>query len=320
MDNFCHLHTHSTYSLLDGAARIDDLFRRAAELGQPALGISDHGTMGGIYAAYQASKKYNVKLIAGVEFYVAPNSLSDKTPTFWGTPDQRREDVSGAGKYTHLSVYAVGAEGLRNLYRLHHRASSEGFYGKPRIDLDSLAECNDGLLVLSGCAGSHLSTRIRLGQLNEARQLAQWFKETFGDRYYIEVMHHGLDFEDQLNSQLYAIADELAIPTVATNDCHYVDACDAAVHDALLCVQTQARLSDTSRFSFGGEGYYLRSRSEMDLLPLRRESLDNTLTIARLVEPYDEVFKRKVRFPRIPIPEGDESTWTFPNALRLAST
>lgn len=323
-DNFTHLHTHSHYSLLDGAGTPQQYAARAAELGQPALALTDHGSLSGIFAHYKACKEAGIKPIIGCEFYVSPNARTSKEASFWGTPEQRREDISGAGKYTHLTVLARSSRGLRNLYRLQRQSYDDGFYGKPRIDKEALSRWADDLIVLSGCAGSELATRLRLGQLDEARQVVQWYKSIFGDRYFIEVMDHGMEWEVGLNEQLLRLAEDLRVPVVATGDAHYCTDEDTRIHDAYLCLQTRAKLSDEKRFRFDGTGYYLQSRREMDLSAAKsvgRLALDNTLVVADMVGDYDEMFVKKIRMPKpFEAKDSGQVLWTqltYKNPLGL---
>lgn len=299
MDNFVHLHVHSHYSLLDGKGKPAEYAERAAALGQPALAITDHGSLSGAYQHWKECNRVGIKPIIGCEFYVAPTSRKDRTPI---------PGFGGSGKHAHLTVIATGSRGLRNLFKLQARAYSEGLYGRPRIDFELLDEHREGLLVLSGCAGSHISHYLRSGQLEQAEELACRLKESFPGRFFIEVMHHDIQAEDLdeslLNDALIELASRQNIPLVATNDAHYCLEEDSVVHEALLCIQTKSTLKSEKRFKFDGHGYHIRSRAEMEELPLPRAALDTTVYIADLVESYDEVFAHSLRMPSFSDDEG----------------
>lgn len=301
---FVNLHTHSEHSILDGAARVKDLVSRAGALNQRALAITDHGSLSGAYDLYKECTSANIKPIIGCEFYFAPEGAGLKERLNWG----ELEGKAAPGGYTHLTVIARNASGLRNLYKLSRDACIDGFYFKPRIDLQNLDRRSSGLVVLSGCAGSVISTRIRLGYSSEAREHASSLKEIFGEHFYIEMMDHGIDFEKELNREAMELSKTLNIPVVATNDSHYVLSSDAAVHDALLCVQTRAQIKDQGRFRFTGSGFSLKSRDEMESLSLPRASLDTTVEIANTVESYSEVFEGELRMP-VYEPAHDSEEW-----------
>lgn len=313
-DQFAHLHVHGPHSLLDGLGPLDEYARRAAQLGQPALALTDHGSLSGAEKHWKNCNDNDIKPIIGCEFYVAPESRMVHSKCSWRPGDAARvaedgedPDLSGSGSYTHLTVLARTPEGVRNLYRLQAKGYAEGFYRKPRIDLELLGSHASGLIVLSGCAGSALSTRLRLGQDREASILADHYKSIFGDFFFVEVMHHGIPFEDALNRDLIGLAQRHSLPVVATNDSHYCNPEDASVHSALLCVQTQSTLAKPV-FQFSGSGYHIASRAEMEGKPLPSSALDNTLLIAEMVESYDSVFERTLRFPAVELPDGwDES-------------
>lgn len=295
MDNFTSLHTHSEMSILDGASKVDAYFARAAELGQPALGITDHGSTSGFYQAWKAGRKHGVKPILGCEFYVAPGSRHDRSAV---------DGFSGQGRYGHLTVLAIDAGGIRSLYRLQSTGFAEGFYQKPRIDFDLLEEHQEGLVVLSGCASGHIATYLRQDRWDEAVYLAGQLRSTFGDRFFIEIMYHGIDDGDldevTLNAGLVCLAEHLDIPLAASNDAHYCNEEDSVVHDALLCVQVKDQIANEKRglrAAFATGGFHLKSRSEMEQLPLPVESLDNTNRVADLVGDYDEMFEHRLRMP-----------------------
>lgn len=293
-DQFVHLHLHTDYSALDGAGRVKDYVQRAASQGMSALTMSDHGNLFGAYDFYAQCVAADIKPIIGIEFYVAPDSLDRKEPVFWGTSDQRPDDVGSGGAATHLTVLAVSAEGLRNLYRLHHLSYTRGFYYKPRIDVESLARFSGGLVTLTGCAGSALNTRFRLGQDYEAQAYLGELCDAVGkENVFVEVMDHNTDFDVRINRNLMRLSRSHNLPLVATNDCHYVREEDALSHDALLCLQTRARLADDSRFRFEGRGYHLKTRREMEKLRLPSSAYDNTLAVAERVGSYSEVLSEQ---------------------------
>lgn len=300
--SYAALHLHSEYSALDSTARIADIVSRAIELGLPAIGLSDHGHLFGAYEFYTECQRQGVKPIIGMEAYVAPGDATARERVEWG----RLEDKISPSAYTHLSLIAASATGLRNLYRLHRESYTAGFYHKARCDRGMLAKNAEGVIVLSGCAGSELSTRIRLGHTSEAREYASTMKEIFGDRFFIECMDHGIDFEKELNRGLQEVAEEVGIDIVASCDSHYTNEGDSAIHDAFLCLSTYAKISDEKRYRFNGSGYHLRSRAEMDRLVLPPRAITNTLRVAEMVESYDPVFTPQRRMPTAIIPEGWE--------------
>ncbi len=312
-DSFVHLHVHTEYSMLDGAAKVGPLFKEVVRLGQPAIAISDHGNMFGTDAFYQESLKHDVKPIIGIEAYVAPESRYHKKPVFWGQSNQRNSDelgeggdVSGAGAFTHMTMWAENATGLRNLFRLSSRASTEGQYRKPRMDRDLFEEHHEGIIATTGCPSGEVQTRLRLGQRTEAIQAASDYKDIFGaGNFFLELMDHGLPIERSVREGLLEIAKLLDLQPLATNDSHYVTKDQADTHSALLCVQAGKTLNDPTRFKFDGDGYFLKTAEEM------REywdkevpgAADATLMIAERVESYEEVFAHKDRLPKFVVPE-----------------
>ncbi len=316
-DRFVHLHVHTEFSMLDGAAKHDALFAEVARLEQPAVAMTDHGNMFGAHSFYAQAKKAGIKPIIGIEAYVAPASRYHKKPMFWGERartgkkevDEYGEsgDVSGAGAYTHMTMVAQNSTGLRNLFKLSSLASTEGFFRKPRMDKELIAEHSEGIIATSGCLAGEILTRLRLGQKQEALQAASEYKDIFGaDRFFIEVMDHGIQMERDIRNELLDIARQLELRTVATNDSHYVTADQAGHHDALLCLQTRSTLADTDRFKFNGDGYHIKSSAEM------REywdtevpgAADSTLLITDMVEGYEEAFAATNRMPQAKIKPG----------------
>lgn len=312
--SFVHLHNHTEYSMLDGAAKITPLLAEAQRLEMPAIGMTDHGNMFGASEFYRATTAAGIKPIIGVEAYVAPASRFDTRRIRWGDPGQKSDDVSGSGAYTHMTLVAENATGLHNLFKLSTLASFEGQLGKwPRMDAELVAEHAGGIIATTGCPSGEVQTRLRLGQHREALESAAKWREIFGaDNYFLELMDHGLSIEQRVRDGLLDIGRKLGIPPLATNDCHYVTQDAAHNHEALLCVQTGKTLSDPTRFKFGGDGYYLKSAAEMraiwdNELP---GACDSTLLIAERVESYADVWTPRDRMPVFSVPAGyDAAAW-----------
>ncbi|SFJ10404.1 DNA polymerase-3 subunit alpha [Streptosporangium canum] len=300
--------------MLDGAARLKQMFKQVGELGMPAIAITDHGNMHGAYDFYKQATGAGIKPVIGIEAYVAPASRHQKKPVLWGEPHQKRDDVSAGGYYTHMTIWAKNAKGLTNLMKLSSRAYTEGFVRKwARMDAETLAEHSEGLMATTGCPSGEVQTRLRLGQYDEALAAAARFQELFGrDNYYLEIMDHGLDIERRVRDGLTRISKELNIPPLVTNDSHYTYESDATSHDALLCIQTGKQLADPDRFRFDGSGYYIKTADEMravDSSDLWAEGCRNTLLVAEKVDPTG-MFGFKNLMPTFPIPEGDsEESW-----------
>ena len=311
---FVHLHNHTEYSMLDGAAKITPLLVEAQRLGMPAVGMTDHGNMFGASEFYTEATAMGITPIIGVEAYVAPGSRFDTRRILWGDPGQRADDVSGGGSYTHLTMMAENATGLRNLFTLTSRASFEGQLGKwPRMDAEIIAEHAAGVIATTGCPSGEVQTRLRLGQFREALESAARWREIFGaDNYFLELMDHGLSIERRVREGLLEVGRTLGIPPLATNDCHYVTREAAHNHEALLCVQTGKTLSDPTRFKFDGDGYYLKSAAEMRALWDAEvpQACDSTLLIAERVTSYADVWTPRDRMPIFPVPEGHtQGSW-----------
>lgn len=314
-DSFVHLHCHTEYSMLDGAAKIGPLFAEAERLGMPAVAMTDHGNMFGAYEFFQTSKNHAVKPIIGIEAYVAPGSRHSRVQEFWGggkreavdADSEGGKDVSGGGRFTHLTMLARNPTGLRNLFRLSSLASFEGYYMKPRMDTELIAQHAAGVIATTGCPSGAVQTRLRLGQYQAAVDLAGQYRDIFGpDAYFVELMDHGLDLERDIRDDLLKLARQLGLKTIATNDSHYVRADQADAHDNLLCIGTGRNKDDAKRFRFKGDGYYLRSPDEMRQLFFDLpEACDTTLAIADLIEPYDEVFQYVDRMPQFAVPAGE---------------
>ncbi|MET8160976.1 DNA polymerase III subunit alpha [Sphaerisporangium sp. NPDC005289] len=313
-ESFVHLHVHTEYSMLDGAARLKQMFKQVGDLEMPAIAITDHGNMHGAYDFYKQATGAGIKPIIGIEAYVAPASRHQKKPVLWGEPHQKRDDVSAGGYYTHMTIWARNATGLGNLMKLSSRAYTEGFVRKwARMDAELLAEHADGLMATTGCPSGEVQTRLRLGQYDEALAAAARYQELFGkDNYYLEIMDHGLDIERRVRDGLTRISAELGIPPLVTNDSHYTYESDSTSHDALLCIQTGKQLSDPDRFRFDGSGYYIKTADEMravDSSDLWAEGCRNTLLVAEKVDPAG-MFTFKNLMPTFPIPEGHtEESW-----------
>ncbi|ABZ82709.1 DNA polymerase iii alpha subunit, putative [Heliomicrobium modesticaldum Ice1] len=287
---FVHLHVHSEYSLLDGAARIDKLVDRAAELDMPALAITDHGVMYGVIEFYKKAKARGVKPIIGCEVYVASRTMLDRDP-------QKDSDQH------HLVLLAKDIEGYRNLTALVSQAHTEGFYYKPRVDHDRLARHSKGLIALSACLAGEIPRLLLNSQERQARERAAFYRDIFGcDNYYIELQDHDIPAQKQVNRSLIRLAGELGLGLVATNDVHYVERKDAYIQDVLLCIQMGKTLQDTERMKFDGAEFYLKSAREMAMLfgevP---EALFNSLAIAEACDLQFDFSKQHL--PAYPIPD-----------------
>jgi DNA polymerase-3 subunit alpha len=298
--SFVHLHTHSEYSLLDGASRLDDLCAKAAALGMPAIALTDHGAMFGVLDFYEAARRHGVKPIVGVEAYIAPRSRFDRTPG------------EGEEKYRHLTLLARNEEGYRNLLRLVTDAHLEGFYHRPRIDKELLAERSAGLIGLSGCLASETARLLLAGQDDRARDAVGTYRDIFGPGgFYLELQDHGLAEQKQVNPLLVDLSKALDVPLVATNDIHYTEKEHARPHDVLLCIQQQKVQTDTSRLRFDTDEFYLKPAEAMrEVFAHHPEACDATLAIAEAVEllPMLETAlvqkKPELRLPRFSPPLG----------------
>jgi DNA polymerase III subunit alpha len=256
-----------------------------------------------------------VKPIIGIEAYVAPESRFEKKQVFWAPGGQRPantdgeggKDVSGGGRYTHMTMWARNAQGLRNLFRLSSLASIEGYYMKPRMDRELIAEHSSGIIATTGCPSGEVQTRLRLGQYGEAVKAAAAYQDIFGaENYFLELMDHGLDIERNVRRDLLKLAGELKIPLLATNDSHYVTEDQSDDHDSLLCVGVGKNKDDPNRFRFNGSGYYIKTADQMrQLFRELPEACDNTLLIAERVESYQDVFTYVDRMPQFDVPDGE---------------
>jgi len=297
--------------MLDGAARLNDLFEECERTGMSAIAITDHGNVYGAYDFYTKATKAGIKPIIGTEAYVAPEHRGHKQPVRWGTPAQKDDDVSGAGAYTHMTLLAESTEGMHNLFRLSSLASIEGYFRKPRVDRELLASYSKGIIATTGCPGGEVQTRLRLGQFDLALDAAAAYRDIFGPgNFYVELMGHDLEVEQRSVVGLRRIAAELGLPYLVTNDAHYVAPADAQPHEVLLCVQTGTNMADPKRFRFEGTGYYLKSPQEMRAVSDEdawQSGCDNTLLIA---ERAGVEFARMNLMPDFPLPPGEtEVSW-----------
>ena len=305
---FVHLHVHTEYSMLDGAARVDELVSQVAKEGMPAIAITDHGN---VFGAYEFNKKANaagVKPIIGIEAYVAPESRFEKRRVKWA--DGGEDDVSGGAAYTHMTILAENNVGLSNLFKLSSLASLEGYYYKPRMDRDLLSKYASGLIATTGCPGGEIQTRLRMGAYKEAIAAASEFRDIFGaENFYLEVMDHGIDIETRVKSDLLKLGKELGLPLLATNDLHYTHHADAASHEALLCVQSGSTLADPKRFKFDNNEFYLKSAAEMrKLFADIPQACDNTLLIAERCNI--KMRENENLLPQYSVPAGEtEDSW-----------
>jgi len=291
--DFVHLHVHSEYSLLDGAAQLEKLVQKAKELRFPAIALTDHGNLFGAIDFYLAAQKAGVKPIVGCELYVAPGSRKER-----GSQDGGYEGAN------HLTVLVRNRTGYKNLIKLVSRAYLEGYYYKPRVDHELLAQHADGLLVLSGCLNSEVSRNLSAGDVARARETAGWHQEVFGkDHYFMEVQAHGLEEQTRVTADTLQIAKAIGAPVVGTNDSHYLDAGHSRAHEALLCIQTGTNLQDPGRFRFSTQEFYVKSAEEMALVFAEvPEACRNTLAVAErcnLTLDFGEF-----HLPRYVVPEG----------------
>ena len=288
--SFVHLHCHSEYSLLDGANRIDGLIKRAQEFEQPAVAITDHGNLHAAWEFQEKAHKAKIKPIIGMEAYVAPGDRRTRTRA---TP--------GSKPYYHLVLLARDMVGYRNLVKLSSLAYTEGFYSKPRVDRELLAKYNEGIIVSSACLAGEVAQHLMADELDAAREAAAWYAELFKGRYYLEVQAHESEGQSKLNKRVFALAEELGLPVVATNDAHFLRAEDHDAHDVLLCIGLGKDRSDADRMRYD-RGLYFKSAPEIAKhFAGRPDVLENTLKIA------DEVsveFGKKYHVPAFPLPAG----------------
>ena len=315
-DNFVHLHVHTEYSMLDGAARLGDLAQRAADLGMPAIAMTDHGNVFGAYEFYRKCTDAGVKPIIGMEAYFTPNisRFERKRVNFYkGGPD----DVSSRGAYTHMTLLAESTEGMHNLFRLSSGAWRDGFFQHPRVDRELLSQHGRGIIATTGCPSGEIQVHLRHGNYAAARQTAGDYQDILGhDNYFLELMDHGLDIERRVRDGLLELSKDLRIPLLATNDSHYVHEADALSQEHLLCINSGSTMDIPAgdgpgqRFAFNGTGYYIKTAAEMrEVWRDLPEACDNTLLIA---ERCDVSFTEGngTYMPRFPCPEGEnEDSW-----------
>ena len=303
-DSFVHLHTHTEYSILDGASRLDDIIAAAVADGQPALGITDHGNMYGVLDFYRGCKQAGIKPIIGTEAYMARDSRHER-PSRRGRLDDSGGDVEGGGKlYYHLTLLAADDAGYKNLIQVASRAFMEGYYYKPRCDWETLADHSEGLIATTGCLGGHVPQSLLRGNTDEALAKAARFQDIFGrDSYFVELQDHGIPAQRQILPQLLEISRKLKAPLLATNDSHYTHRHDAEAHDALLCVQTGSLLEDDDRLKFHGDEHYMKTAAEMRrVFAELPDACDNTLLIAERADVNIEF--GTPRLPHFDVPEG----------------
>ena len=307
-DSFVHLHVHTEYSMLDGAARVGDLVAEVARQQMPAIAMTDHGNVFGAFDFYKQATSVGVKPIIGIEAYVAPESRHEKKRVQWASGGD--DDVSGGGAYTHMTILAENNQGLANLFRLSSLASLEGYYYKPRMDRELLSRYAEGLIATTGCPGGEIQTRLRMGNYREALRAASDYRDIFGaSNFYLELMDHGIDIENRVRADLLKLAKELKLPLLATNDLHYTFAEDGAAHEALLCVQSGSTLADPKRFKFDNHEFYVKTAAQMrELFKDIPESCDNTLLIAERCNVT--LREGENLLPRFEVPQGEsEDSW-----------
>ncbi len=299
---FTHLHVHTEYSLLDGSSKIKELTARAKELGMDSMAITDHGVMYGVIDFYRAAREVGIKPILGCEVYVAPGSRFD------------RENGAGEDRYYHLILLAENNTGYKNLMKIVSKGFVDGFYYKPRVDLDLLTTYHEGIISLSACLAGEVQKYLARGMYEEAKRSALRYSEIFGkDHFYLELQDHGIPEQKMVNQGLLRLSQETGLELVATNDIHYTYAEDAKAHDILLCIQTGKKVTDEDRMRYEGGQYYCKSEEEMrKLFPYAQEAIDNTHKIAERCNVEIEFGVTKL--PKYEVPEGFDS-WTYLNHL-----
>ena len=312
---FVHLHVHTEYSMLDGAARLEDLFEQAVRLGMPAIAMTDHGNLFGAYDFYKKARQAGIKPIIGLEGYYAPQGRFERRPFDFGAgfdEGTAEEATSGRGKYsyTHMTLWSESTAGMHNLFRLSSLASLEGQYHKPRFDRELLERYGTGLIGTTGCPSGEVNRWLQAGQFERALSAAADFRDILGPgNYFCELMDHGLQVERRFREDLLRIARSLDLPLVATNDLHYVHAADADMHDVLLCIGTRTTMDDPKRFRFDARDFYLKSAAEMaSVWAELPEACANTLAIA---ERCEVSFTEGANLmPAFPVPHGEsEESW-----------
>ena len=299
---FTHLHVHTEYSLLDGSNKIKEYVARVKELGMNSAAITDHGVMYGVIDFYKEAKAQGINPILGCEVYVAPNSRFD------------RETVHGEDRYYHLVLLAENNTGYSNLMKIVSKGFVDGYYYKPRVDMEVLEQYHEGIIALSACLAGEVPRAITRGNYEEAKEIALKYQKCFGkDNYFLELQDHGIPEQQNVNQHLLRLSQELGIELVATNDIHYTYAEDAEPHDILLCIQTGKKLADEDRMRYEGGQYYVKSEQEMaELFPYARQALENTQKIADRC--HVEIEFGVTKLPHFEVPEGYDS-WSYLNKL-----
>ncbi len=312
-DSFVHLHTHTEFSMLDGAARLDDLFAESARMGMPALAMTDHGNVFGAYEFWKKANAHGIKPIIGMEGYLAPGSRHErKRAVLTGGGATAEASAENPGEmYTHMTLLAENTEGMHNLFRLSSLSSLEGYYYKPRMDRELLETYGKGIIATTGCPSGEVQRLLQRDRFDAACQAASDYRDIFGrESFFCELMDHGIEIERRVRDDLVRLKKTLDLPGLATNDLHYTYAEDAKPHEVLLCVQTGKTMSDPNRFKFDAQDFYLKSPAEMRQqwdgeFP---EACDNTLLVAERV--HVEFTEGQDLMPRFPVPEGEtEATW-----------
>ena len=278
---FVHLHLHTEYSLLDGACRIDRLMDKISALGQKAVAITDHGVMYGCVDFYKRAKKKGIKPLIGCEVYVAARGRKDK--------------VFKVDKNYHLILLCKNATGYQNLIKMVTLASSEGFYGKPRVDHELLSKYHEGLVCLSACLAGEIPQALLNDDIEKAEETAMFYKTLFGEDFYIELQDHGIEEQRTILPALIRLAKKLNIELVATNDCHYIEKSDSKMQHAMVCVQTNKHMDDPNPLEFETEEFYVKSTDEMyDLFAYIPAACANTVKVAEKCNFDYEFFKTKL--------------------------
>jgi DNA polymerase III subunit alpha len=293
-DSFVHLHVHTEYSMLDGASKIDQLFDKVAQDGQPGVAITDHGVLFGLADFFRTGQKSGVKPILGSELYQAIGSRHD----------QQLGGSDGRQRYFHLTTLAADDTGYRNLVKLSTKAYLDGYWYKPRVDKELLAQHSEGMIVLSGCLGSEVNQALLKGDEAEAKQVLSDFRDIYtAERFFVELQDHGIEEQKRTWPVLERLAGDLGLRTVITNDSHYTHAEDAEAHDVLLCIQTGSKISDVDRFKFSGDQFYVKTAREIrEEFHQYRDALDATLDIAEMCSATMEFGLDLL--PAFPCPDG----------------
>ena len=299
---FTHLHVHTEFSLLDGSNKIKEYVARVKELGMDSAAITDHGVMFGVIDFYKAAKAAGINPILGCEVYVAPNSRFD------------REAGHGDDRYYHLVLLAENNQGYQNLMKIVSKGFVDGYYYKPRVDMEVLETYHEGIIALSACLAGEVQRYLVRGMYDEAKKVAYKYEACFGKgNFFLELQDHGIPEQKTVNNQLLRLSQDTGIELVATNDIHYTYADDAEAHDILLCIQTGKKLSDENRMRYEGGQYYVKSEEEMrTLFPYALQAIDNTAKIAERC--HVEIEFGVTKLPHFEVPEGYDS-WTYLNKL-----